>query len=49
MDNRLFLLAWIGIVLLSMNGCEQKLSAGFTVGMRAPSLPTKTLADAGGN
>jgi thiol-disulfide isomerase/thioredoxin len=49
MNNRLFLLVWFGIILLSISGCEQKLSAGFTVGMRAPSLPTKTLADAGGN
>lgn len=32
-----------------MGGCEQNLSAGFAVGSRAPSLPTRTLADAGGN
>ena len=32
-----------------ISGCEQNLSAGFAVGMRAPSLPTKTLADADGN
>ena len=32
-----------------LGGCEQHLSAGFSEGQRAPSLPTKTLADAGGN
>lgn len=36
-------------VSLLLAGCEQHLSAGFTVGERAPSLATKTLADAGGN
>ena len=42
--------ALFGIIILVLTaGCEQRLSAGFTVGMRAPSLPTKTLADAGGN
>lgn len=40
----------LGMVLLgSMGGCEQNLSAGFAVGSRAPSLPTRTLADADGN
>jgi thiol-disulfide isomerase/thioredoxin len=32
-----------------VSGCEQKLSAGFTEGQPAPSLATKTLADAEGN
>jgi thiol-disulfide isomerase/thioredoxin len=37
------------MLLILLGGCDQKLSAGFSVGSRAPSLPTKTLADAGGN
>ncbi len=50
MSLRLFFLACCGICLLMLlGGCEQHLSAGFSVGERAPSLPTKTLADAGGN
>jgi peroxiredoxin len=49
MKNWLFLSACCGIVLLSSTGCDQKLSAGFTVGAHAPSLPTKTLADGGGD
>jgi peroxiredoxin len=49
MTNRLLLSACCGIALLSSTGCDQKLSAGFTVGARAPSLPTKTLADGGGD
>lgn len=50
MNNRLLLLICCGIILLGlMSGCEQRLSAGFAVGARAPSLPTKTLADVGGN
>jgi thiol-disulfide isomerase/thioredoxin len=50
MKKREFLSVSIVIALLSMiSGCEQNLSAGFAVGMRAPSLPTKTLADADGN
>ncbi len=32
-----------------LSGCDQRLSSGFNVGTRAPSLPTKTLADVGGN
>lgn len=36
-------------LLLFMSGCDQRLSSGFVVGTHAPSLPTKTLADAGGN
>jgi len=39
-----------GVLLLTLlGGCEQHLSAGFTEGQKAPSLPTKTLADADGN
>lgn len=49
MKKRLFLSACCGIALLSLTGCDQNLSAGFTVGARAPSLPTKTLADGGGD
>jgi thiol-disulfide isomerase/thioredoxin len=50
MNKRQFLSIICGIIILgSTAGCEQRLSAGFKVGMRAPSLPTKTLADAGGN
>ena len=49
MKYRLFLSACWGITLLSLTGCDQKLSAGFKVGSRAPSLPTKTLADGGGD
>lgn len=36
-------------ILSLIGGCEQNLSAGFAVGSRAPSLPTKTLADVDGN
>jgi len=40
----------IAITLLGLlSGCEQNLSAGFAVGMPAPSLPTRTLADVDGN
>jgi thiol-disulfide isomerase/thioredoxin len=50
MKNRKFLSACLGLALLSLvGGCKQNLSAGFTVGSRAPSLPTRTLADADGN
>jgi thiol-disulfide isomerase/thioredoxin len=50
MNKRLFLSACCGIALSVLaGGCEQRLSAGLAVGERAPSLPTKTLADAGGN
>lgn len=50
MSKRLALSACCGILLSVLTGgCEQRLSAGFAVGERAPSLPTKTLADAGGN
>lgn len=50
MNLERFLSACCGILLLCvLEGCEQHLSAGFAVGEHAPSLPTKTLADAGGN
>ena len=50
MNKRRFVSVLFGVFILGMaSGCEQHLSAGFTVGMRAPSLPTKTLADVGGN
>jgi len=50
MNKRPLLTASFVIVLSALtSGCEQKLSSGFAVGTRAPSLPTKTLADAGGN
>lgn len=50
MNKRRILSTCCAIVLLGLaGGCEQRLSAGFAVGERAPSLPTKTLADAGGN
>jgi thiol-disulfide isomerase/thioredoxin len=50
MNKRLLLSVCCGFLLSGLTtGCEQKLSAGFEVGARAPSLPTKTLADAGGN
>jgi thiol-disulfide isomerase/thioredoxin len=45
--NKLHLLSVLILSLLA--GCEQHLSAGFAEGQRAPSLPTKTLADADGN
>jgi thiol-disulfide isomerase/thioredoxin len=45
-----FMSACLVIAILGLiGGCEQNLSAGFAVGSRAPSLPTKTLADAEGN
>ena len=47
--KRLLLMACCGIALFGSAGCDQKLSSGFTVGVRAPSLPTKTLADGGGD
>ncbi len=37
------------LILGLLGGCEEQLSAGFAEGQRAPSLPTKTLADAEGN
>lgn len=50
MMKRKLLAIGVGIALLGlMDGCEQHLSAGLAVGMQAPSLPTKTLADADGN
>lgn len=49
MKKRLLLLAYCGIALWILTGCNQQLSAGFTIGAHAPSLATKTLADAGGD
>lgn len=49
MKKRLFLSACCGIALLASTGCDQKLASGFKVGASAPSLPTKTLADGGGD
>lgn len=37
------------LVLGVLAGCDQRLGSGFNVGERAPSLPTKTLADVGGD
>jgi thiol-disulfide isomerase/thioredoxin len=49
MNNRLFLAACYLMLLGGMSGCDHKLASGFAVGTRAPSLPTKTLADVGGD
>ena len=50
MNMRFFLSFACALLLGSLlGGCEQGLSAGFSVGERAPSLPTKTLADVGGD
>ncbi len=49
MNRRLILTACFGVLLWGLSGCDQNLSSGFVVGSRAPSLPTKTLADAGGD
>lgn len=43
----LSLCCWI--LYFGLSGCDQKLSSGFVVGSKAPSLPTKTLADVGGD
>jgi thiol-disulfide isomerase/thioredoxin len=48
MKLRSFLPACLAMLGL-MTGCDQRLSSGFNVGTHAPSLPTKTLADVGGN
>ena len=40
-----FVIALLG----ALAGCDQRFSSGFNVGTRAPSLPTKTLADVEGN
>lgn len=37
------------VALLNLSACDQNPSLGFTVGAQAPSLPTKTLADVGGD
>jgi len=47
MRKWLYLLAFCTPLYLS--GCGQKLSSGFAVGSPAPSIATKTLADAGGD
>ena len=50
MKKRKFLAICSGIFFLGIiYGCGQNLSAGFAVGSHAPSLPTRTLADADGN
>ena len=50
MNKRWLLSACCAIALFMLNGCGlQGLSAGFTVGQKAPSLATKTLADVGGD
>jgi thiol-disulfide isomerase/thioredoxin len=50
MNNRLLLSACCMLVLGLLGGCGQGgLSAGFTIGQKAPSLATKTLADVGGD
>lgn len=50
MNKRWLLSACCAIALCLLNGCgQQGLSAGFTVGQKAPSLATKTLADVGGD
>jgi len=50
MSKRPLLWSCLGIAILGLlGGCEQRMAAGFAVGERAPSLPTKTLADVGGN
>jgi thiol-disulfide isomerase/thioredoxin len=46
--NKLTLIC-LGLALLGLAACNQRLSSGFVVGSKAPSLPTKTLADAEGN
>jgi thiol-disulfide isomerase/thioredoxin len=50
MNNRLFMLTYCVLILASLlSGCEKQISAGFSVGSHAPSLPTKTLVDVEGN
>jgi thiol-disulfide isomerase/thioredoxin len=49
MNKRLILLVCCKIIFLGLSGCDSNLSSGFVVGAHAPSLPTKTLADAGGD
>ena len=47
---RLLAVGLSALLLGLLAGCDgQQLSAGFAEGQRAPSLPTKTLADADGN
>ncbi len=49
MNKQWLLSACCGIALCLLGGCDQGLSAGFTIGQKAPSLATKTLADVGGD
>lgn len=50
MNRKSLFSACCGIALLGLvAGCGQGLTAGITLGARAPSLPTKTLADVGGD
>ena len=49
MNRKLNLLILCQILVLGLAGCDQNLSSGFKIGARAPSLPTKTLADVGGD
>lgn len=49
MIRNFLLISAVLIASVLLTGCEQKLSAGFSVGEKAPSLPTKTLADANGD
>ncbi len=47
--KKLLILIAAFCVLGWTQGCDQRLSSGFVLGAKAPSLPTKTLADVGGN
>jgi hypothetical protein len=49
MIRQFILMACCGLVFPNLLGCEQNVDGGFTVGVQAPSLPTKTLADVGGD
>jgi len=46
-NKQLYLLVLVAI--LGLGGCKKHLSAGFNIGEPAPSIATKTLADAKGN
>lgn len=48
LGRRVFLAASAALAVM-LAGCGQTLSSGFEVGTKAPSLPTKTLEDAGGD
>ncbi len=50
MRKRLLLTVCFGIAFATLlSGCEEKAISGFKIGAPAPSLPTKTLADVGGD